>query len=346
MTNVRAEEIKIGVDDGHGLAPLTPGKRTPFIQSIGRFIPENEFNKAVASYLIAELKRCGFKVIETAPGDADHSLASRVKRANDAKVDLFISIHYNALDGKFDGPGKDPEGFSAHIDPSGGQSEVFAKIALKHLAKGTVQKNRGVVKQQLYVTANTKMPAVLFELGFMDNNREALLMIDKSFQQECAQEIAMAVCEFYKVPYIGSQKPQTIKPPASLVKLGTAKMLRDVPVYASAKFGTQTGAQLKKGDVRHIYAINRGWYQLFSGEFIPSNYGKNFDFEPVPSKKPEPPKVASKPAEEKSIGTKDKLRRVVVDGKRIGSFGDEKNLERNVLQALKKDFKKIEVEDV
>lgn len=332
MTNIRAEEIEIGVDDGHGLAPLTPGKRTPFIQSIGRFIPENEFNKAVAAYLIAELKRCGFKVIETAPGDADHSLASRVKRANDAKVDLFISIHYNALDGKFDGPGKDPEGFSAHIDPSGGQSEVFAKIALKHLAKGTIQKNRGVVKQQLYVTANTKMPAVLFELGFMDNNREALLMIDKSFQQECAQEIAMAVCEFYKVSYVGAQKPQVIKPTAPLVKLGTATMLRDVQVYASAKFGTQTGDVIKKGTVKHIYAIKDGWYQLFGGEHIPSGYGKNFKYEPV--KKSEPPQVTAK------------LKRLVVDGERVGSFGDETILERNVLEALKKDFKKIEVEEV
>ncbi|WP_161568797.1 N-acetylmuramoyl-L-alanine amidase [Exiguobacterium sp. SH5S4] len=346
MSNVQVGDIEIGVDDGHGLAPLTPGKRTPFIQSIGRFIPENEFNKAVAAYLIVELKRCGFKVVETAPGDADHSLASRVKRANDAKVDLFISIHYNAIDGKFDGPGKDPEGFSAHIDPSGGQSEVFAKIALKHLAKGTVQKNRGVVKQQLYVTANTKMPAVLFELGFMDNSREALLMIDKSFQQECAQELVMAVCEFFKVPYASAQKPQAIKPPASMVKLGTAKMIRDVPVYASAKFGTQTGARLKKGDVRHIYLIDRGWYQLFSGEFIPSNYEKNFDFEPVPSKKTEPPKVQSKPSEAKPVAPEKTIRRVIVDGKQIGAFKEESGVVKAVSDALSKDPKNIKVEEV
>lgn len=200
----------IALDDGHGMQ--TAGKRTPFIPEIGRFIHENEFNRAVKKLLDAELKRCGFKTVLTAPGDADHSLASRVKVANDAKADLFISIHYNALDGKFDGPGKDPEGFSAHIDPSGGQSQKFAEIAIKHLAKGTVQKNRGVVKQQLYVTANTKMPAVLFELGFMDNNREALLMIAPAFQKECAVEIAKAVCEFYGVTYVEAGKPAIVKP--------------------------------------------------------------------------------------------------------------------------------------
>ena len=330
----------IALDDGHG--KNTAGKRTPYIKSLGREIRENEFNEPVVDYLKAELQRCGFKTILTAPTDADTPLAQRVAIANNAKADLFISIHFNAFDGTF--AGKNPEGFSAHIDPSRGQSEAFAKLALKHLAAGTKQVNRGLVLQQLYVTANTKMPAVLFELGFMDNEREALLMLDKNFQKECAKEIAMAVCEYYKVKYV--PEATAVKTPSSLVKIGTATMLQDVHVYAQPKFGTQTGGIIKKGEVKHIYAIKNGWYQLFGGEYIPSNYGKNFDFEPVPSKKPEPPKVASKPAEEKSIGTKDKLRRVVVDGKRIGSFGDEKNLERNVLQALKKDFKKIEVEDV
>lgn len=334
----KASDYKIAVDDGHGLAPLTPGKRTPFIKEIGRFIPENEFNKAVAALLVAELKRCGFKVVETAPGDFDHSLASRVAVANNADADLFVSLHYNAIDGKFDGAGKDPEGFSAHIDPSRGRSETFAKIALKHLAGGTVQKNRGLVLQQLYVTANTNMPSALFELGFMDNNREALLMIDKSFQKECAMELAAAICEFYKVPYVAAaQKPTVQKPPASAVKIGEAKMLRDVPVYAQPKFGTGLGTVIKKGETRHIYGIENGWYRLYSGEYIPSNYGKNFDYTGEPEKKDEPAIV--KPAAEP-------LRRVTVDGKPVGSFREDSGVIDTVAAALKANAKKINVEEL
>lgn len=331
----KASDYEIAVDDGHGAG--TAGKRTPFIESIGRFIPENEFNKAVAAYLIAELKRCGFKVVETAPGDYDHSLSSRVKKANDEKSDLFVSIHYNAIDGKFDGAGKDPEGFSAHIDFSGGRSEVFAKIALKHLAKGTVQKNRGVVKQQLYVTANTKMPAALFELGFMDNSREALLMIDKSFQKECAQELAMAICEYFGVKYVpATVKPSVQKPPASAVKIGTAKMLRDVPAYARPEFGTGTGDVVKKGEIRNIYGNPKsGWFQLFDGEFLPSNYGKNFEYTPIPPKKDEPPAAPSEP-----------LRRVTVDGKPIGSFREDSGVIDTVKTALETGAKKINVEEL
>lgn len=200
----------IALDDGHGMQ--TAGKRTPFVSSIGRYIPENEFNRAVVKYLNEELKRCGFKTVLTAPTDADTPLATRVKTANDAKADLFISIHFNALDGKFDGAGKDPEGFSAHVNSLLYNSAKFAKVALKHLAGGTAQKNRGLVQQNLYVTRETKMPAVLFELGFMDNNREALLMISTAFQKECAQELAKAVCEFYGVKYVAATSKPDPKP--------------------------------------------------------------------------------------------------------------------------------------
>lgn len=316
----------IALDDGHGMQ--TAGKRTPFIPSIGRYIPENEFNREVVKYLDIELRRCGFKTIFTAPGDADASLEKRVKTANNARADLFISIHYNAFDGTFEG--RNPEGFSAHIDPSGGQSQKFAEIALKHLDKGTQQVNRGVVKQQLYVTANTKMPAVLFELGFMDNEREALLMIDKSFQKECAQEIAMAVCEYYGVTYTPEKEtPQVVKPPSSLVKLGSLITTREIPVYAKPAFGTQTGQTIAKGQSRHVYAIKNGWYQLFSGEWLPSNYGKNFKYTPV--KKPEP-----------STG---KIKRVIVDGKQVGAFEKDTSVITAVSDALKKNPKKIEVEE-
>lgn len=330
---------RIALDDGHGME--TAGKRTPFIPSISRFIHENEFNRAVVRLLDAELKRCGFGTVLTAPGDSDHSLASRVKVANDAKVDLFISIHYNALDGKFDGAGKDPEGFSAHIDPSGGQSQKFAEIAVKHLAKGTLQKNRGVVKQQLYVTANTKMPAVLFELGFMDNNREALLMIDPAFQKECAVEIAQAVCEFYGVPYKGSAAPSVTKPqaevpkvikPASSKKLGSLVTKQDVPAYARKEWGTQTGQVVKKGETRNVYAIKDGWYQLYSGEWLPSQSGANFTY--TPAKKP---KVVQAPPQA--------LKRLIVDGKRIGSFSDHENILKNVSESLDT-AKEIRIEDV
>ena len=198
----KASDYLIAIDDGHGAD--TPGKRTPYIASLGRQIRENEFNKPTANYLETELMRCGFRTIQLAPTDADTPLKDRTNKANSAKADLLASLHFNASDGKFDGDAKDPSGFSAHIYPGNRNKAAgkFAAIALKYLAEGTAQKNRGIVEQDLHMTRESKMPSVLFEFGFMDNEREALLMLNADFQRECATEVAKAVCEFYGVPYV------------------------------------------------------------------------------------------------------------------------------------------------
>ena len=278
----------IALDDGHGME--TAGKRTPFIHEIGRQIKENEFNREVVKYLDIELRRCGFKTLLTAPTDVDTPLAERVRKANNAKADLFISIHYNAYDGKFNG--YDPEGFSAHVylGNKNTKSGQFAKIALKYLAQGTKQKNRGLVEQNLYVTRETKMPAVLFELGFMDNKREALLMINKDFQKECAREIAQAVCEFYGVKYIpenssqGSTTSSTHKATHSQtapkhIGIATVKVaelnLRDKP-----NLNGKILKVLKKGESYKVYGFEGEWLNL-GGGYASNAGGKYMTYKPL-----------------------------------------------------------------
>lgn len=197
----------VAISDGHELT--TAGKRTPPIVELGgRVIKENEFNKAVAIILEQELRRCGFRTLNVSSTDND-TLEDRVKRANDAKADIFVAIHYNAFDGKFDA--YDPEGVSVHIYGKGGQAEKLANAVLDELLKGTPQKNRGVVVSNFYVLRNTVMPAILTENGFMDNKREALLMIDNDFRQEVAEEHARGICKYFGVEYVGNDGVETLK---------------------------------------------------------------------------------------------------------------------------------------
>jgi len=189
----------IAIDDGHGAN--TKGKRTPPIKELHyRQIRENEFNKEVANYLNLELKRCGFRTIFTAPTNFDTSLKARVNRANKMKADLFVSIHYNAFDGTFEAA--NPSGHSVHIYPRSVESRRVAQYVLKELNKGTPQKSRGIKESNFYVLRKTKMPAILSENGFMDNKREALLMIDKGFQKEVAREHAIGICNYFNIRYI------------------------------------------------------------------------------------------------------------------------------------------------
>ncbi|WP_298833899.1 N-acetylmuramoyl-L-alanine amidase [uncultured Planococcus sp.] len=207
----KASDYLVAMCDGHG--PNTAGKRTPYIASLGRSIRENEFNKPVVNMLEGELKRCGFRTLQTAPTDADTGLTARTNAANAAGADIYISVHFNAVSHSFGA--STAQGFSVHIQAGSSNSSKaykLAKLAVDELAKGTRQINRGVVKQNLAITRQTRMPAILVEGGFMDDEREALLMIDPAFQREVAQELAQAVCKYFGVAYVGGGSLSTTKP--------------------------------------------------------------------------------------------------------------------------------------
>jgi N-acetylmuramoyl-L-alanine amidase len=183
----------------------TPGKRTPPIPELGgRVIRENEFNRAVVKYLDIELRRCGINTLLVAPTDTDTSLEERTNLANSNNADIYVSIHYNAYDETFGD--YDPEGLQIHIYPN--TSRRLAECVLKYLKEGTPQKNRGIKEDNFHVLRETSMPAILTENGFMDNKREAMLMIDTNFQKEVACEHAKGICEYFGVPYIS--EPTTL----------------------------------------------------------------------------------------------------------------------------------------
>jgi N-acetylmuramoyl-L-alanine amidase len=184
----------IALDDGHGMT--TPGKRTPTFPD-GGIMKENEFNRRVVDLLYVELKRCGFSILLVAPTDEDTSLGTRVKRANDAKADFYLSVHANAAGGTWGNAG----GIETYAGTSVA-SKRAARILHRHLIQGTNLKDRGVKDGSwLYMAKHTKMPTVLVECGFMDNRQEAELLRTEAYRQECAVELARGVCEYFSVPY-------------------------------------------------------------------------------------------------------------------------------------------------
>ncbi|TGB03517.1 N-acetylmuramoyl-L-alanine amidase [Halobacillus salinus] len=192
----------IALDDGHGLN--TSGNRTPNIPEIGRSIRENEFNRAVVRFLKQELERSGFDTLLVAPTDEDISLKKRVDLANARKADIYVAIHYNALDGSFSG--SNPSGIEVYVYP-GTLNKAAGKLATavgKYLRQGTKQNWRGIKEANFYVLRETTMPAILTENGYMDNKTEALLMIDEKFQREVAVEHAKGICEYFNVPYVAA----------------------------------------------------------------------------------------------------------------------------------------------
>jgi N-acetylmuramoyl-L-alanine amidase len=193
----------IAIDDGHGME--TAGKRTPAFPD-GTVIRENQFNSAAAKLFAEEMKRCGCEIIFTAPTDVDTPLGARVRTANNAKADLFISFHYNAFTGIWD---QTKGGVSTHYYVGSERSKRLAQYVQDELIKGTAQANRGIVPGNLYVNKYTTMPAVLIEAGFMDVTKEAKLMLDKSFQKEVAREAAIGVCKYLGIAYVEETAEET-----------------------------------------------------------------------------------------------------------------------------------------
>lgn len=208
------------LDDGHG--EETAGKRTPAFPD-GTVIRENHFNKPVVNLIEQEAKRLGFNTLQVAPEDKDIPLATRSSRANEAynklKAELkakginidnkviavFVSIHFNAHLGTWESKA---EGVETHHYPNSSSGKKLAENIQKYLKKGTPQIDRGVRASNFHVLRETLMPAALVEGGFMDNKREASLMLNKDFQNEVATEVLMGVCDFYGVKYTEG-KPNT-----------------------------------------------------------------------------------------------------------------------------------------
>jgi len=194
------------IDDGHGIE--TAGKRTPVFpvghELAGQQIRENIFNAAVAKRLGQLAESQGYRVVMTAPEDSDVPLSVRSKRANldmksigFRKVDtVFLSVHYNALNGKWDSKAG---GIEVYHYPGSTEGIRLAKAVHDELIKGTSQVDRGIKEADFHVLRETIMPAILIEAGFMDCLEEAERMLVPDFQDEVAKEIMDGVNKYFGI---------------------------------------------------------------------------------------------------------------------------------------------------
>jgi N-acetylmuramoyl-L-alanine amidase len=99
------------------------------------------------------------------------SLAARVNDANNWGADYFISLHSNASDLAA------TTGSEAFAYSTGSAGFALGEDIVAGLAATTGLPDRGTfTRPSLYVLKRTDMPAVLVELGFITNPRDARLM--------------------------------------------------------------------------------------------------------------------------------------------------------------------------
>ena len=202
MSKVNISNKVIALDAGHSIQ--TYGKETPAFDD-GTIIKEAEQNFAVMDLVNKYLKNMGFKTVIcskdinkdlTSNIKINADLKERVQIENKANADIFISFHSNAITGYWQTFAK---GIETYCYKFGGEGEKIAKKIQNNLIVDTKMYNRGVKQANFYVLKNTKAPAVLVEIGFMDFKEDALHMKDSKWIEKYAKAIVKGICNYYSV---------------------------------------------------------------------------------------------------------------------------------------------------
>ena len=186
--------VTIVVDPGHG------GRDPGAIGPAGSYEKNNTL--AVALNLAGLLRSAGAQVILTRSTDVTPAtgtytelsdLQARVKIANDQNADLYVSLHNDAFSNPTVGG---TTTFYSSASPVTAESKALANSIQSELVKAIGLNSRGVKDAGFYVIKNTKMPAVLVEVGFISNPTEEQLLGAPDFQKKSALGVYQGILRF------------------------------------------------------------------------------------------------------------------------------------------------------
>ncbi len=192
--------------------------------------------KELEGYDGIQIKRIDDPTGETFVEDAD-----RMRKANTMPAEFYLGIHHNG--GINGGTGGGIVSYSYLKDKfSGDTSAAWSRDLYDALIKHTGLKgNRSnpVAKADLFEVRDTKMPAVLLELGFMDSKTDLKSILASDWPEKCAAAIVEVIAKRAKL----SKKEEVMK--AGDKSLGVYALKRVLMI--SAKFGLVPNALADDG---------------------------------------------------------------------------------------------------
>lgn len=164
--------------------------------------------------------RPGIKLVLTRTDDTFVSLEERCRIANNARADLFLSIHINFAERNILLSGT--ETFYAnrrsaqdmvqasHLERNADKSELLAWLLQNSYSQSGRPTDRGAKANNLYVLMHTEMPAALTEVGFLSNVNDAAYLCSERGQKQIALDIYNALNQYYTTTKDGTHK-QTLR---------------------------------------------------------------------------------------------------------------------------------------
>lgn len=212
---------RIVLDPGHG------GK------DVGSVTPDGHYEKDITLDIALRLRdllkaQQGIEVLLTRDQDERVLLSQRARFANEAKADLFLSIHLNWLEPATNrgvetfylGPTEDPflvqlagrenreSGYSLadvrrlldgiYLDLRQQESQQLAGSVQRALYRSLKQetpalRDRGIKSAPFLVLVTTEMPAILAEVSCLSNQNEAALLATGEYRQSIAEALRAGI---------------------------------------------------------------------------------------------------------------------------------------------------------
>lgn len=208
---------RIIVDPGHGgddpgTQVFAPGADPKTAKAIDN---EKTHTLEVGLLLADELRKRGYDVVMTRTKDVTFNRKERPLMANQAKGDLYVSVHFNEADVAYvDGIETwilTPPGQPSTTQPKLSESDKkvqpgdrfdYWNTIVGYSVERTVTKElgadtRGVKRMRLDVLVPLNMPGLLVECGFMSNPAERAKIDTPAYRQKIATAIADGI-DLYK----------------------------------------------------------------------------------------------------------------------------------------------------
>ncbi|MFZ5800580.1 MAG: N-acetylmuramoyl-L-alanine amidase [Candidatus Omnitrophota bacterium] len=220
------------LDAGHG------GKDPGALGKLG--LREKDLVLDIARKLKVLLQREGFKVIMTRDRDEFVSLSRRAQIANSAKADLFVSIHANANRSRWvkgieiyhsrskteqviremafdrgngyvfdalnmDRSCKNTKAIVMDLIHTRNQADAInlARCIVNSASRNLEFNDRRIRSASFYVLKNTQIPAILVEIGYITNSREAKYLKSDTYRQEVVEAIARGINSYKEKCLLG-----------------------------------------------------------------------------------------------------------------------------------------------
>ena len=175
-------------------------------------VAEKDLNMQIYRKLRAKLEELGYKVLTSRDSDIDVDFVTeRSRMVNKTNSDIFISIHFNATGNTYskasgiqtysysdepDYPSKINKFWHNHPDRMSESKRLAAAIHSSLLAE-TGAKDAGLLESSYAVLRETAKPAVLLELGYMDNFSENQQIRDSHYQDKLVAGIVKGIQKYY-----------------------------------------------------------------------------------------------------------------------------------------------------